>query len=265
MMFRRRALERVASPEELDRLVQVALPRRWLALGALLVVLGGTIAWACISSVPTTLTGPGYLLPLSGLRAVQAPIGGTVSSLSMAVGEHVVKGQRIGTVSAHGRGSAAVLAPETGVVTEADAVTGAYAATGSKLGLVEPVGWPLVVYAYVPTQIAADLSPGTPVHVSFGAGISAAYGYAQGTVESVSQFPATGNRLRFILQDVSVIAQVRGLGPANEVVVQLDESATSPNGLVWGSGSGPPTQLPAGLPATATFIVGSHHPISDVL
>jgi hypothetical protein len=264
-LFRERALESVSSPEQLDRLVRITSPRTWLALGALLAVIAGALTWATTATVPTTLAGTGFLLPEGGLRQVVAPVAGTLSDLRLATGAHVVRGEEVGiTGDSRGR-STSVRAPETGVVTEVDALPDAYATAGQRLGLVEPVGWPLVVYSYVATRVAAALEPGTPVQIRLGAGISDTYGFVRGTVASVSRFPATEDRLSFVLQDASVVAEIGRLGPANEVIIALAQSAQNPSGLVWGSGRGPATPLPAGLPADAEFIVGTHHPIDDVL
>lgn len=263
--FRHKALQRMSSPEQLDQMLRVTTPRRWVGLAGLLLLVAAAVVWSATATVPTTLKGPGYLLPEGGLREVQAPTSGTVRSISTATGEHVVAQQQIGSIVGPGGKTVAVRAPETGVVTESDTVNHAYVTAGDRLGLVQPVGWPLVVYAYVPTDVAAGLRPGVKVHVSFGAGIGQVYGFATGEVQSVSQYPATAERLQFILQDSSTITAVQKLGPSNEVVIAMDQSATTPSGLVWGAGSGPPGALPAGLPASVTFVVGSHHPIKNVL
>lgn len=263
--FRHKALQKMSSPEQLDRMLRITLPRRWIGLTGLLMIVAGVVAWSAIAAVPTTLSGPGYLLPQGGLRQVQAPSSGTVTALDVGIGQHVVAGQSLGVIATSNGKSVPVLAPETGVVTEADTVVHAFVAAGQRLALVQPVGWPLVVYAYVPTDVAAGLRPGVPVQVSFGAGIGARFGYAKGVVGSVSQFPATGERLDFILQDSSVVDSVRKLGPANEIVILMNQSARTASGLVWGSGGGPPGELPAGLPAKVKFVVGSHHPIDNVL
>ena len=263
--FRHKALQKMSSPEQLDSLLKVTTPRRWIGLTGLLIVIAGVVVWSATASVPTTLSGPGYLLPQGGLRLVQATVPGTIAGITVGVGDHVVAGQPIGEIVTAGGKTVSVLSPETGVITEADTVKNAYVQSGDRLALVQPVGFPLVIYAYVPTDIAAGLRPGVPVHVSFGAGIGQAYGYAEGTVSSVSQFPATEERLNFILQDSSVVDTVRKLGATNEVQIVMSQSAKTPNGLVWGSGEGPPGPLPAGLPASVTFVVGQHHPIDNVV
>jgi len=56
--FRRRALERVSSPEELDRLVKVALPRTWIALAGLGLLMVAAAVWAVVARVPTTVEAP---------------------------------------------------------------------------------------------------------------------------------------------------------------------------------------------------------------
>jgi hypothetical protein len=264
-MFRERALERVSSPEQLDRLVRVTSPRRWLALAALLLVVAAVVVWAVVSSVPTSITLPGFYIPQGGLRVIQAPGAGTVEGLDVAIGDHVVAGQKVGVVNGPGGVVTTIRSPATGIVSETDAHPETVVAAGERVALVEPVGWPLVVYAYVPTSIAPTLPVGTLVHVTFGAGIGSTYGYAIGHVTSVSRFPATDRRLEFILQDTSVIGGISGGGPTNEVVIELDQSARTKSQLVWGSGDGPPGPLPAGLPATVELIVGSHHPIDNVL
>jgi hypothetical protein len=263
--FRHNALRRMSSPEQLDQMLRITLLRRWIGLTGLLLLVVAVVVWSAIATVPTTLKGPGYLLPEGGLREVQAPASGTVSAFSTQTGKHVVAQQQVGEVVAASGKRVPVRSPETGVLTESDTVDHAYVTAGQRLALVQPVGWPLVVYAYVATDVAAGLRPGTEVHVDFGAGIGRAFGFVRGRVASVSQFPATSQRLKFILQDSSTIDSVKKLGPANEVVIALDRSAATPSGLVWGSGSGPPGPLPAGLPSTVTFVIGTHHPIDNVL
>ena len=263
--FRAAAVERIAAPEQLDRMIRLVPPRRWFALAGIIALLVATILWAVVATIPTTLAGIGYLLPEGGLRKVQAPVSGTVASFDVAVGSHVIAEQVIGTTTDESGQLAPLLAPETGEVTEVSAVLHAHVDAGERLALVRPVGWPLVVYAYLPVRDAGALAVGSEVQVRFGGGIAESYGFAKGRVASVSPFPATAERLAFILQDAALVDQVRALGPANEVVVELEQSAATPNGLVWGTGTGPGAELPAGLPASLVFVTGVRHPIEDVL
>lgn len=263
--FRENAVTHATSPEQLDRMIRIVPPRRAFALGAILLVLVATVVWAIVATIPTTLTGPGFLLPQGGLRVVEAASTGTVTSLRIADGDHVVADEPIGEITDALGLVVPIRAPETGEITEVDTVLHDHVTIGDRLALVQPVGWPLVVYAYLPTSDAGTLAVGTEVEVEFGAGIGSEYGFARGHVVDVSGFAATAERLAFILQDSSLVDTVRALGPANEITIALELSATTESGLVWGVGAGPPLTLPAGLPADVRFIVGSRHPISDLL
>ncbi len=60
-IFRKVALERLASPEQLDQLMQVATPKGWLALlgfGSLLVV---ALIWSVLATIQITVPGKGIL------------------------------------------------------------------------------------------------------------------------------------------------------------------------------------------------------------
>ena len=64
--FRRKALERLSSPEELDRLVHVTRPRTWIALGGLLLVIVAVVLWAALTTITTTCPGSASCSPREG-------------------------------------------------------------------------------------------------------------------------------------------------------------------------------------------------------
>jgi len=55
------ALERQASPEQLDTLLHLTSPKAWLALIALGLVLLAVLAWGLFGSVPVEASGQGFL------------------------------------------------------------------------------------------------------------------------------------------------------------------------------------------------------------
>ena len=55
-IFRKKSVERVASPEQLNDYVRVANPGVWLALAAVLALLVGACIWGVFGRLDTTLT-----------------------------------------------------------------------------------------------------------------------------------------------------------------------------------------------------------------
>ena len=60
-IFRKVALERLSSPEQLDLVMQVTSPRSWIALSAVGLLLVTLVIWGILGSIPekTQATGGG--------------------------------------------------------------------------------------------------------------------------------------------------------------------------------------------------------------
>jgi HlyD family secretion protein len=91
-IFRKAALERLSSPEQLDQLAGLTSPLGWLALAALGLVVVSALAWSVFGSVPTWVEGRGILVSQGGhLFDARAPADGSVVSIA-PVGTVVRKG-----------------------------------------------------------------------------------------------------------------------------------------------------------------------------
>jgi HlyD family secretion protein len=98
MIFRKVALERLSSPEQLDQLLQVTNPRGWLALGALGALLLASLTWAVFGSIPTEAAGEGILLRQGGVTSLVAAEQGQVEEVLVSVGDVIAKGQVVARV-----------------------------------------------------------------------------------------------------------------------------------------------------------------------
>jgi len=98
MIFRKVALERLSSPEQLDQLVQVTDPRGWLALTGLGALLLAAIGWGIWGSIPTESQGEGILLRQGGVSALVSAGNGQVEEILVAVGDAIEKGQPVAKI-----------------------------------------------------------------------------------------------------------------------------------------------------------------------
>ena len=98
-LFRKVALERLSSPEQLDQLMRVIPPMGWVALVPLfgLVVLAGL--WGWFGSVPTKVAGKCVLINPVGLADVTSLAAGRVSEVTVSVGQSVKADQVIARVA----------------------------------------------------------------------------------------------------------------------------------------------------------------------
>jgi len=98
VIFRKVALERLSSPEQLDQLMQVTDPRGWLALGALGALLLASLAWGVFGSIPTEAREEGILLRQDGVSSLVAAENGQVEALLVGVGDVIEKGQVVARI-----------------------------------------------------------------------------------------------------------------------------------------------------------------------
>jgi HlyD family secretion protein len=86
--------------EQLDTLVRVTTVRAWISLGILFAVCSGAILFACLFQVPKKVTGEGILLiQKDRLAQIRALGTGRLVKLRVGLGDKVVPGQEIGTIS----------------------------------------------------------------------------------------------------------------------------------------------------------------------
>ncbi|HYO12030.1 MAG TPA: NHLP bacteriocin system secretion protein [Thermoanaerobaculia bacterium] len=98
MIFRKVALERLSSPEQLDQLMQVTTPKGWLALIGLGALLLTALGWGVFGSIPTEATGEGILLRRGGVSNIVAAENGQVEEILVGVGDVLEKGQVVARI-----------------------------------------------------------------------------------------------------------------------------------------------------------------------
>jgi HlyD family secretion protein len=98
-IFRKASLERLSSPEQLDVLMRVTGPNRWLALAGLLLILGAAIAWGYGGSIATKVGGEGIIVRTGAVLNVVTSGSGLVTQVSVNLGDRVKADQVVAKVS----------------------------------------------------------------------------------------------------------------------------------------------------------------------
>ncbi|MBI4861042.1 MAG: NHLP bacteriocin system secretion protein [Candidatus Riflebacteria bacterium] len=91
-LFRKKALDQLASPDQLDRVMRVTNPVGWMALFAVGVLLAAAGVWSVKGQIPTKVRGRGILLSKGGVKAVQAAGSGRIAAVMVKVGDRVKHG-----------------------------------------------------------------------------------------------------------------------------------------------------------------------------
>ncbi|MDR3671533.1 MAG: NHLP bacteriocin system secretion protein [Holophaga sp.] len=92
-LFRKASLERLASPERLDSLMEVVHLQAWIALLACAAVLMAGLVWGFLGSLAEEVRGEGILSREGGYFQVGSPGSGSLRRVLVKPNDHVVKDQ----------------------------------------------------------------------------------------------------------------------------------------------------------------------------
>ncbi len=97
-LFRKEALDRASSPEELDHIMQVVSPKKWLPIVAVGSLVAMGLTWSFLGRIPITVTGTGIIVYPSTITSFQSPLGGKLQTVNIRVGDFVNRGDILATL-----------------------------------------------------------------------------------------------------------------------------------------------------------------------
>lgn len=98
-IFRKKPLNRLASPEQLDALMVVTRPAGWLFLIALAMIVLFVVFWSIFGSIPEKVVANGILIKPGGVITVRAFVEGQLNEILFDAGDIVQKDQVIARVN----------------------------------------------------------------------------------------------------------------------------------------------------------------------
>ena len=300
-LFQQKALDRLRSPDELDKLFSVTTPVGWIALVTVLILVFSGAVWAVFGVMADKVTGTGLIVDSAGMANVSPATGGRIIELRPEVGDRVQKGQVVALVEQYAteqdiarlkaelnnttsqvematkvaqlnaltdkqQRDGQVFSPYTGVVAEKKVNAGDIVTTGTALFSLRlsPEREEIKVLLYVPVLDGKKIRPGMTVQISTGTVSSTEYGYLIGRVSSVSSYPVSAEGINSWVgskETTNWIVQRSG-GAAMEVHVDLIKDPDTVSGYLWSSISGAPDKLSAGTACTGSIVVKRQAPLA---
>jgi HlyD family secretion protein len=99
-LFRKSALESLATPDRLDEAMRITRPRAWVALMTILMILVSTVIWSVFGTLPASVEGQGIIIREGGTFNVVSFGTGVLTELTdFNVGDPVHHGQVLGRIA----------------------------------------------------------------------------------------------------------------------------------------------------------------------
>lgn len=100
-LFRKAALEKLSTPDQLDRLIVITGPRGWLALLAIAIALGTALLWGVFGTISYKVTGTGMLIKTGGLFNICPLFSGKIVDIRIKEGDLVREGDVVARIDQH--------------------------------------------------------------------------------------------------------------------------------------------------------------------
>lgn len=224
-IFQAKALDRLSSPEQLDRLMTVTSPRGWLALAAVGVLTLAGLAWGIFGQIDTSVSAHGVLTRPGSVRLVEATAAGAISELFVAVGDEVTEGQELLKITPSGgvRSEVTVASPVKGRVLDVSILEGDVVAQNASLLTIESPDRPLEAVVFVTATEGYEIEEGMPATLK---PATAGKRYAKllrGKVRTVSRSPVTRAAVLRSLHNDEWTDSLLTQGPMLEVKIELKD------------------------------------------
>lgn len=156
-----------------------------------------------------------------------------------------------------------ITSPHEGVVVETMAMQGDVVKSGQPILSIEANEGQLEAVVYLPPNSNAKLlKPGMAAQISPATAKKERFGYLNGTVTGVGQYPATESGMLSLFNNAALVRELNRNGPPIPVQVRLTRDPASRSGYKWSSSTGNRVELSSGTLATGTFVVENRRPIS---
>jgi multidrug efflux pump subunit AcrA (membrane-fusion protein) len=282
--FRRAAIEKLASPERLDVLMQVTSPMGWVAAATVAFFLACAGVWSVTGSIPSRVDAQGILVDSGGFREIRATRGGTITKLDLKLNDDVRPGQLVAEVAAGSGDNAAdgsridrstvtnqaawvgrLMATTEGRVVDLKKKAGDRVTPGAVIALLAAPSGRLQPVAFVDSSEGKRIRPGMEAQISPATVKREEYGFMKGTVQFVGDSPVTPDAAMSIGASQSLAQELIGSGAKFEMRAALKPNQQAASGYEWSSRGGPPFRVDTGTRVTVSVVVDRKRPISYIL
>jgi HlyD family secretion protein len=344
-IFRKSALDKISSLDQMDQTLTVVKPSSFIALIALCLLLVVAVVWGFTGSIPNDVKGSGVLLNIDNIVSVKYSNQGAIKNIFVKAGDEVENGQiiarierqdlldqilmyekkleglqqmketiensrksgnskqdvmknlydeglitqaeylnsrqteinadqqisdvsqQIAVLQEEYQSTTQVIARSSGKVLEVPVKKGDFVSPGATIIVMQTRSSDNIYEAlvYFPAANGKVIEPGMKIGVVPATVKQEEFGYIQGIITDVSEFPVSSAHLQASLQNEFLAQTFAKMGPLIETKVSLMPDPSTYSGYKWSSSKGPAKKIGIGTICSASVTTSSRHPVELVI
>lgn len=266
-LYRKSALEKISSPEQLDKALTVTSAYSWIALAAVTLIVVATIVWSIIGTIPVTVTTAGIVASPVSTNAVYTPESGSVTSVLVYPGSALRIGDPVASYKTGNGDVKTIYSDQVGTVMEVLAKSGDAITQGNDIIRVSPkANSDQIIVCYVQLSDAKKIERGMQVSVSLSSAESQTYGHMLARVINIDSYVSSNRGMAYVLGTDNNLASTfqRDGGAVVAVTCELYPDPTTASGYYWSNDKGAKLGVTNGSLVSAKVIVEEVRPITKL-
>ena len=267
-LFRKSAIEKLSSPEQLDKSIVVTSPMSWIALVGVAFVVVCFVIWSICGSMPSTIDAKGILSNGVYTNSVYSAYSGEISEICVTEGNKINKGSAICKVTDENGNIHTISANEECIITKQLIQIGDSVNYSDEIFGISPVSSnDRFAVFFVGIEQLPSIHSGMEVIVNMPAFDNQKYGHMKGTIVYIDDFAATKGLIeRVVGNNEDVIEYLGTMGqPVAAVTCILKKDDTSENGFFWSSEKGKSLSTNIGRVVDIKVVINESAPITKLI
>lgn len=265
-LYRKSALEKISSPEQLDKAMKVTSPLSWIGLIGISLIIIITIVWSIIGEIPVTVTTNGIIASPVGTNAVYTGNAGTIVAVNVSPGDKIYLEDEVAVLKLSDGSEYKIKSDQVGTVSKVNVSVGDTVNQSATVLQISPyVEGRQVVVCYVKMADAKKISRGMPVYVYLNSADSQTYGHMEARVINIDSYATTINSMNNVIgEENNLSSAFTNDGAVAAVTCELYTSKETESGLYWSNEKGKKLEVTNGSLVSAKIITEEVPPIAKL-
>lgn len=233
-IFRKSALDKLASPEKVNEYIHVSSVSTFVILAGLILFMCAVIIWGIWGHVSENVRMQGVIFPFEGTTTISLPNDGMVHEVFVKRGDYVHQGDRLALVGVNTQ-SSILRSQESGIVMQLKSQSSTFKAYEPIFGLLrqDSIKRSREIIAFATFNDIRNLQLGMPVQVSPVDLPREKYGYMHGRIVSIAKYPITKKEVLDLVKVESMTQDIFPQQVAFVIRILLSQNPDMPGKIWW--------------------------------
>ncbi len=266
-IFRKSALERLSSPEQLDKTIVVTAPMSWLAIIGVAIIIIAFIIWAITGTLPTTMTVNGIIVNGYDSMTIRSANAGELTESVLTAGKTISRGEYIGKLKEQNDEEFDIKSTQNGIVTTVCAEPGDMVDKYDIIAKISPdANNGNVVMVFLPIDAGKNIQAGMSAIVAPVSVDTQKYGHMEAEVVGVDDYVISKDEVAAIVGNNSSLTEyISPDMPLTAIALSLKADETTVSGYYWTAEKGKQLDINDGMLMDVRLIIDESAPISKLL